>query len=193
MALLCHYACLSVRRYYCCDSKKTTSCRASPVAGASLAVGDDTQSAMDAMAATGYQGQKIYLEYVNGGLVSTTQVAPMGINCMRSTILSKDKKFSKGAVKVYGPEGEILEVRDWVKLVKNNWLEKWRQYSSWYGDDGVRHSLDGMTGLLNFLMVVPIDGPVAEGEALRALVPFEVPKVTPKPSKTRKSTAKELE
>ena len=145
------------------------------------------------MAATVYQGQNIYLEYVNSGLVSMTQVAPMGINCVRSTILSKDKKFSKGTVKVYGPDGDILEVRDWVKLAKNNWLEKWRQYSSWYSDDGVRHSLDGMTGLLNFLMIVPIDGPAAESAALRALVPFEVPKLAPKPNQTRKSTARVLE
>ena len=163
------------------------------MAEASLAVEEDTQLALSSMAAAGYQEQNLYLEYSNGGLVSTTQVAPMGINCMRSTILSKDKKFSKGAVKVYGPNMEVLEVRDWVKLAKNSWLEKWRQYSTWYGDDNVRHSLDGMTGLLNFLMVVPIDGPALEGAALRALVPFEAPKIAPKQSKTRKSTAKELE
>ena len=160
---------------------------------ASLAVEEDTQNKITAMDATAYQGQPLYLEYVNGGLVSTTRVAPMYIDCMRSTILSKDKKFSKGAVKVYGPDEKIMEVRDWVKLSKNNWLEKWRLYSVWYGDDGVRHSLDGMIGLLNFLMVVPIHGPAAEAEALRALVPFEVMKTaTPKPSKTRKSKAKDL-
>jgi hypothetical protein len=170
-----------------------TICRTSAVAGPSSAVEDDTHTAMNAMVTTGYQGQNIFLEYVNGGMVSTTQVAPMAIEGMRSTILSKDKKFSKGAVRVYGPEGDSMEVRDWVKLVKNNWLEKWRQYSSWYGDDGVRHSLDGMTGLLNFLMVVPIDGPAGEGEALRALVPFEVPKIVQKPRKSRKSTAIEQE
>jgi hypothetical protein len=156
-------------------------------------VKDDTQKAITAIAATGYQGQNLFLEYVNSGSVWTTRIAPMYIDCMRSTILSKDKKFSKGAVKVYGPEEKIMEVRDWVKLLKANWLEKWRQYSVWYGDDGVRHSLDGMIGLLNFLMVVPIHGPVAEAEALRALVPFEVMKTaTPKPSKTRKSKARDL-
>ena len=118
------------------------------MAGTSVAVGDNTETAMDTTATTDYLEEEIYLEYVNGGVVSTTLVAPMDIDDMRSTMLSKDKKFSKGAVKVYGPEREIMEVRDWVKLVKNNWLEKWRQYSAWYGRDGKRHSLDGMTGLL---------------------------------------------
>ena len=85
-----------------------------------------------------------------------------------------------------------MKVRDWVTLSKNNWLEKWRQYSSWYVGDGKRHSLDGMTGLLNFLMVVPIDGLMGEAAALRALVPFEVVKIVPKPSKSRKSAAKQV-
>ena len=149
--------------------------------------GDPTPTAMGASAGTDIQSENLYLEYVNGGLVSTTLVAPMLLDDMRSTILSKDKKFSKGAVKVYGPDNVIMEVRDWVTLAKNNWLEKWRQYSSWYGADGERHSLDGMTGLLSFLMVVPIDGPAGEAAALRALVPFELAKNVRKPKKSRKS------
>ena len=52
---------------------------------------------MDTTAGTDYQGEEIYLEYNNGGVVSTTLVAPMDIDDMRSTILSKDKKILKGS------------------------------------------------------------------------------------------------
>ena len=83
-----------------------------------MAVGDNTETAMDTTPATDYQGEEIYLEYITSGVISTTVVAPMDIDDMRSTLLSKDNKFSKGAVKVYGPDREIMEVRDWVTLVK---------------------------------------------------------------------------
>lgn len=155
--------------------------------------GDPTHTEIGAPAGSEYQDEDLYLEYINGGLVSTTLIAPMSLDDMRSTILSKDKKFSKGAVKVYGPDNVIMEVRDWVTLAKNNWLEKWRLYSSWYGADGERHSMDGMPGLLNFLMVVRINGPAGEAAALRALVPFEIAKHVRKPRKARKSAAIEVE
>ena len=154
---------------------------------------DPTPTQLGAPAGYEYQDEDLYLEYINGGLVSTTLIAPMSLDDMRSTILSKDKKFSKGAVKVYGPDNVIMEVRDWVTLSKNNWLEKWRLYSSWYGADGERHSMDGMTGLLNFLKVVRINGTPGEAAALRAIVPFELAKYTRKPRKTRKSAAIEVE
>ena len=50
-----------------------------------------------------------------------------------------------------------------------------------------------MTGLLKFIEVIPIDGPMAEVTALRALVPCELLKVKKKPRKSRKSAAKEQE
>ena len=115
----------------------------------------------------------------------------MHIDDMRYTILAKEKKFQKGAVKVFGPDEEIMEVRDWVKLVKNNWLEKWRQYSSWYGSDGKRHSLTGSTGILQFIEVMPITGPEEEVNALRRLVQCELLKAKKK-LRTPRANAKKV-
>ena len=168
-------------------------CRASTLAGTSAAVADKTNDDMDIIQASDYQGEVITLEYVNSGVVSTTEVAPMKIDDMRSTLLSKDKKASRDAVKVYGPEREILEVRVWVTLVKNNWLEKWRQHSAWYGTDGKRHSLNGKAGLLKFMEVIPADGPMREVAVLRMLIPCELLNLKRKQQKARKGAAKERE
>ena len=168
-------------------------CRASTLAETRAAVADKATDDMEILQASDYQGEAIFLEYINSGVVSTTEVAPMDIDDMRSTLLSKDKKASRDAVKVYGPAREILEVRDWVTLVKNNWLEKWRQHSAWYGDDGKRHSLSGKAGLLKFMEVIPIDGPVREVAVLRMLVPCELLNLKKNPRKARKGAAKERE
>ena len=61
---------------------------------------------------------------------SVTQVAPMDIADVRTVLLSTKHNFPCDSMKVYGPNGEVMEVRNWVELKKDMWLEEWRQNST---------------------------------------------------------------
>ena len=75
-------------------------------------------------------------------------------------------------MKVFGPDAVVMKVREWVELKKEGmWLEKWRQNSTWLGSDRTHHHMSGPKCTLEFLAVVPINGPQILATALRALVP----------------------
>ena len=115
--------------------------------------------------------QLITLVFSNSKEKATTHVAPMDIADVRTILLSKTHNFPFDAMKVFGPNGKIMEVREWVALKKDMYLEKWRQNSFWFGSDGSHHSMNGQIHTLEFMAVVPYYGPELFSAALRALVP----------------------
>ena len=113
----------------------------------------------------------VSLAFSKSGETASTHVAPMDIADVRTVLLSKLHNFPCDAMKVFGPEGKVMEVRAWVELKKDMWLEKWRQNSTWFGSDGQHHPMNGPTCTLEFMAVVPYYGPETFATALRALVP----------------------
>jgi hypothetical protein len=119
-----------------------------------------------------YSDEKVVsLVFSNNGETATTHVAPMDIADVRTVLLSKLHNFPCDSMKVFGPKGEVMEVRAWVELKKDMWLEKWRQNSTWFGSDGRHHPMSGQKCTLEFMAVVPYYGPEIFATALRALVP----------------------
>lgn len=115
---------------------------------------------------------KVFLEFNNSGVCSTTEVAPMDIADVRAVLLSKVHNFPQDAMKVFGPNRQVIEVRAWVAANRDGqYLEKWRQNSTWFGADGIHYSMSGSRCTLEFMAVVPIFGPTVLATALRALVP----------------------
>ena len=105
-----------------------------------------------------------------------------GIADVRTILLSKSHNFPFDAMKVFGPHGKIMEVREWVELKKDMYLEKWRQNSYWFGSDGSHHPMNGQIYTLEFMAVVPYYGPELFSTALRALVPGLIKECTTDPA-----------
>ena len=129
--------------------------------------------------------QVVTLAFSNSGETATARVAPMDISEVRTILLSKQHNFPQDAMKVYGPEGKVMEVRAWVELRKEAWLEKWRQNSTWLGSDGEHHPMNGAICTLKFMAVVPYYGPELFATALRALVPGLIQNLNTTPAPDR--------
>ena len=126
--------------------------------------------------------QLITLVFSNSKETVTTHVAPMDIADVRTILLSKLHNFPFDAMKVFGPHGKIMEVREWVELKKDMYLEKWRQNSTWFGSDGSHHPMSGQIYTLEFMAVVPYYGPEVLATSLRALVPGLIQDCTTTPA-----------
>ena len=130
-----------------------------------------------------YSAEKlITLVFSNSKETATTHVAPMDIADVRTILLSKLHNFPFDAMKVFGPHGKITEVREWVELKKDMYLEKWRQNSTWFGSDGSHHPMNGQIYTLEFMAVVPYYGPELFATSLRALVPGLIQDCTTTPA-----------
>ena len=66
-----------------------------------------------------YSAEKLVtLVFSNSKETATTHVAPMDIADVRTILLSKLHNFPFDAMQVFGPNGEIMEVRAWWSLRK---------------------------------------------------------------------------
>lgn len=137
----------------------------------SLAAGRESTTTIPESVINYSNEQVVSLVFSNCGETATTHVAPMDIADVRTILLSKQHNFPCDAMKVFGPDGKVMEVRAWVELKKDMWLEKWRQNSTWFGGDGEHHPMSGTRCTLEFMAVVPYYGPSEFATALRALVP----------------------
>jgi hypothetical protein len=111
----------------------------------------------------------ISIEYSCAGKTWNTTVGPMDTKALKYSL--NELKFKNQKVIVLAADGTHKQIKNWIYEVKQMHVEKWRPYTTWYGSDGTRHSLNGVAGLLSFLEVIPILGRPAEVMALRESIP----------------------